>query len=58
MLREPKKVEPSVQVRRDNASGRFQLLKLEERIAPRPKSCDGTDPGQSCSKHGKGGIAS
>jgi len=34
MLREPKKVEHTVQVRKDRKSGRFQFVKLEERIAP------------------------
>jgi len=34
MLREPKRVEQSAQVRKDQKSRRFQLVKLEERIAP------------------------
>jgi len=34
MLREPKKVEQTAQVRKDQKSGRFQFVKLEERIAP------------------------
>ncbi len=34
MLREPKKVEKTAQVRKDQKSGRFQFVKLEERIAP------------------------
>ena len=33
MLREPKKAEHTVQVRKDKKSGRFQFVKLEERIA-------------------------
>ena len=34
MLREPKNAEHTVQVRKDQKSGRFQFVKLEERIAP------------------------
>ena len=34
MLREPQKTNQSVQVRKDTKSGRFQFVKLEERIAP------------------------
>lgn len=34
MLREPKKLESRIPLRRDNASGRSQIVKLEERIAP------------------------
>jgi hypothetical protein len=34
MLREPRKAEHTVQVRKDKKSGRFQFVKLEERIAP------------------------
>jgi hypothetical protein len=34
MLREPVKAEQTVQVRKDTKSGRFQFVKLEERIAP------------------------
>lgn len=34
MLREPQKAERSVQVQKDKKSGRFQVIKLEERIAP------------------------
>jgi hypothetical protein len=35
MLREPKKVERPSQLRRDRKPGRFQFVRLEERIAPR-----------------------
>ena len=34
MLRDPKQAENTVQVRKDKKSGRFQFVKLEERIAP------------------------
>jgi hypothetical protein len=35
MLREPKKTEQTTPVRKDKATGRFRVVKLEERIAPR-----------------------
>lgn len=38
MLSEPRKLEQreqAVQVRKDKQTGRFQIVKLEERIAPR-----------------------
>ena len=35
MLREPKKSERPSQFRHDRKSGRFQFVKLEERIAPK-----------------------
>jgi len=34
MLRESKKAEPTVRVRKDQKPRRFQIVKLEERIAP------------------------
>ena len=34
MLREPAKADCTGQVRKDKNSGRFQVIKLEERIAP------------------------
>ena len=36
MLREPQKAEKPVQLKRDKQTGRFQIVKLEERIAPAP----------------------
>ena len=55
MLREPRPIEKKVEVRKDK-KGRFQLLRLEERIAP---TCStnpqgNTTGGQSCEKHGGG----
>lgn len=35
MLREPRKTEQPVPVCKDKATGRFRVVKLEERIAPR-----------------------
>ena len=35
MLREPRKAEKAVQIRKDKRTGRFRIEKLEERIAPR-----------------------
>ena len=53
MLREPTQV-PKVAARKDNKKGRFQIVRLEERIAP---TChtnpQGKDVG-SCGKHGGG----
>lgn len=34
MLREPRKTEKPVQLKKDKQTGRFQIVKLEERIAP------------------------
>jgi hypothetical protein len=34
MLHEPKKVEAAVQLRKDQQTGRFEVVKLEQRIAP------------------------
>jgi hypothetical protein len=36
MLREPQKSQPQVQIRKDKTTGRFQVVKLEDRIAPAP----------------------
>ena len=53
MLREPKKIEHTVQVRKDKKSGRFQFVKLEERIAP---ACHYNKQGKKvgCGHHGYG----
>ncbi|MBI3466374.1 MAG: hypothetical protein HY000_25460 [Planctomycetes bacterium] len=47
MLREPQKAEKAVQVRKDKKTGRFQIVKLEERIAPKCNSSEHYNP------HGK-----
>jgi hypothetical protein len=49
MLREPRPSEKKVQIRKDK-KGRFQLVKLEERIAP--KNSQGGKHGH----HGGGGL--
>lgn len=38
MLREPRKTEMTGVLRKDNKTGRFQIVKLEERIAPNCKT--------------------
>ena len=57
MLREPRpvnKVEKVPATQKDPRKGRFQLEKLEQRIAPCQTNPQGTQVG-NCSKHGNGG---
>lgn len=40
----------NVRVKKDTATGRLRILKLEDRIAPKGNNCQGG----SCDKHGNG----
>jgi len=41
----------NVHVKKDKATSRLRILKLEDRIAPKGNNCNG----KSCDKHGRGG---
>jgi hypothetical protein len=53
MLREPNQIEKTTQSRPCARKGRFQVIKLEERIAPCTTNPAGHETG-NCTKHGGG----
>lgn len=53
MLREPRHTKDSPRVRKDKRTGRFQIVKLEERIAPAPGT-GRTEGGKCNGDHGHG----
>ncbi len=55
MLREPRKTEQPVQLKKDKQTGRFQIVKLEERIAPFHAGNHGKQGNNKChyNPHGK-----
>jgi hypothetical protein len=53
MLREPRKFEKSAQPLPSGRKGRFQVVKLEQRIAPCTTNPAGNETG-NCTKHGHG----
>jgi hypothetical protein len=54
MLREPQKTEKAVQVRKDKKTGRFQIVRLEARIAPNCRTNPHGRTVGNCGKHGPG----
>ena len=56
MLREPRKTEKPVQLKKDKQTGRFQIVKLEERIAPRHAPGHGKHPIGACHYNPQGKL--
>lgn len=56
MLREPRKTKQAVEVRKDKQTGRFQIVRLEERIAPSHKLGHGHGGGKGHDSCHRGGV--